>query len=170
MKRVLKVLEDLSEKEGIKVMNGYIQHGDTSCLMHTVAVAYYSLQLAEKLHIPVHKRELVRGALLHDYFLYDWHDGNGRKIHGFTHPKAAMKNADRDFGLKKLEKGIIKRHMFPLTPIPPTSREAWIVCLVDKYCSLKETLGRDNYKSLRKMWIKDNRELFLKVRDRKNDR
>ena len=167
MKRILKVLESLSEKDGIKEMNGYTQHGDTSCLMHTVAVAYYSLHLAEKLKIRVHKRELIKGALLHDYFLYDWHDGNGRKIHGFTHPKAAMKNADRDFGLEKLEKGIIRRHMFPLTPLPPTSREAWIVCLVDKYCSLKETLGRDNYKELRKMWIRDNKELFMKVRGRK---
>ena len=42
----------------------------------------------------VDKRSLIRGALLHDYFLYDWHDKNKpAKFHGFTHPKIAFENA-----------------------------------------------------------------------------
>ena len=32
------------------------------------------------------------------------------------------------------------RHMFPLVPIPPACREAWIVCLADKACALGETI------------------------------
>lgn len=35
---------------------------------------------------------------------------------------------------------MIARHMFPLTPIPPGCREAWLVCLADKWCAMKETL------------------------------
>lgn len=130
----------------------FIQHGDTSCLLHTAAVAYYSIKLAEILGVKVNKRQLIRGALLHDYFLYDWHDGRKeRHIHGFTHPGAALKNAMEDFELSDLECDIIRKHMFPLTLVPPKFRESVIVCIVDKYCSLYETLKRKNtYEYLRK--------------------
>lgn len=30
--------------------------------------------------------------------------------------------------------------MFPLTPIPPAYKEAWIVCIADKICAIEETL------------------------------
>jgi uncharacterized protein len=124
-------------------MDGYIQHGDTSCLKHTIAVAYYSIMLAELMGINYKKRDLIRGALLHDYFLYDWHKAN-KRLHGFTHPGAALFNADRDFELSTTEREIIKKHMFPLTLSPPTCRESWIVCMVDKACSLYETFNRRN--------------------------
>ena len=166
MKKVFNILHKLSENPRIAEMNRYIQHGDTSCLLHTVAVAYYSMRLAEKLRIPVHKRELIRGALLHDYCLYDWHDGKPeRRIHGFTHPGAAERNASRDFKLKRLEKDIIRKHMFPLTPKPPMSREAWIVCLVDKGCSLYETFGRKNYKHIDERWKMEFGKLYEELRE-----
>lgn len=83
---------------------------------------------------------LVIGALLHDYFLYDWHDGKGRHFHGFTHPECAFRNAEKDYTLSPRVKNIIIRHMFPLTPVPPTCTEAWIVCIADKICAIEETL------------------------------
>ena len=83
---------------------------------------------------------LVIGSLLHDYFLYDWHDGEGRHLHGFTHPECAYKNAEMDYTLSPRVKNIIVRHMFPLTPIPPACKEAWIVCIADKICAIEETL------------------------------
>ena len=83
---------------------------------------------------------LVIGALLHDYFLYDWHGGEGRHLHGFTHPECAFRNAEKDYTLSPRVKNIIVRHMFPLTPIPPTCTEAWIVCIADKICAIEETL------------------------------
>lgn len=83
---------------------------------------------------------LVIGALLHDYFLYDWHDGKGRHFHGFTHPECAKRNAEMDYTLSPRVKNIIARHMFPLTPVPPTCTEAWIVCIADKICAIEETL------------------------------
>ncbi len=47
----------------------------------------------------------------------------------------------RDFTLTDIEKDIIKKHMFPLTPIPPVHIESWIVCIADKICSAGETLN-----------------------------
>lgn len=116
------------------------QHGTTTVLRHCVNVAAVSLLLAGALRLSVNKRALLRGALLHDYFLYDWHTpGAAQGLHGLTHPKAALKNAQEDFDLTATEEDIILHHMFPLTPCPPASQEGWLVCLADKYCALKET-------------------------------
>lgn len=151
MRLIQRYLNEAIRNSRLGDTNEFIQHGDTTCLLHTAAVAYYSTMLAECLGIRVSKKELIRGALLHDYFLYDWHDGKKeRRIHGFTHPKTALVNAMEDFELTEKEKDIIKRHMFPLTLVPPRFRESIIVCLVDKYCSLYETLKRRNtYAKLR---------------------
>lgn len=131
--------------------DAYTQHGNTSCLRHSLAVAYYSWRLAVKLgaeKFSVH--ELIRGAILHDYFLYDWHvkpfhEENG--LHGFSHPKTAWQNATRDFFLTSREQDIIRKHMFPLTLTKiPRYRESWIVTTVDKWLSLYEVFGRKTYR------------------------
>lgn len=119
----------------------YIQHGTTTVFAHSVHVARLSLKLARKLHLRVHRKSLLRGALLHDYFLYDWHEKDrSHRLHGLFHAKTALRNARKDFHLNKLEENIIARHMFPLNPIFPRYKEAWIVCLADKYCAAEETL------------------------------
>ena len=126
--------------------DGNIQHGDVSVLEHSLSVAETSLKLARALRLKISERELVRGALLHDYFLYDWHrdgkeEGNVHpKLHGFFHAGTALKNAARDFGITDREREIIKKHMWPLTIIPPTNREAWLVTIADKYASIMETV------------------------------
>ena len=119
------------------------QHGSTTCFDHSVAVTLCSIRLAEKWGWDVDWRCLVRGALLHDYFLYDWHDKNRpgfKPWHGFYHPGVALQNANKEYHLSPREKDIIKKHMWPLTIVPPMCREAWIVSTADKVCSLRETL------------------------------
>lgn len=117
------------------------QHGRTSVYQHSIHVAYLSLWLAAMLRLRADRKALVRGALLHDYFLYDWHEKDGgHRLHGFRHGQTAAKNARRDYALKPLEEYIIARHMFPLTILPPKSKEGWMVCLADKWCAVKETL------------------------------
>ncbi|MGN0402390.1 MAG: HD domain-containing protein [Acetatifactor sp.] len=121
----------------------HIQHGNMTVNAHVMNVARYSLALSDKLHIRCNRRELVRGALLHDYFLYDWHipdEVNPHKLHGFYHPGRALRNAIREYELTEREKDIIKKHMWPLTVVPPACREAWIVTAADKWCSLMETI------------------------------
>ena len=132
-----------------QVLKTFTQHGETTVFEHCLSVAKFSLLMAHflerTLKISIDKDSLVRGALLHDYFLYDWHDKTvpGRRVHGFTHPTTARKNAERDFGLNDLERDIISKHMFPLTVVPPRYRESVIVCLADKWCALCETLKLD---------------------------
>ena len=60
-------------------------------------------------------------------------------MHGFSHPRTALKNAGREYRLSPREQDIIKKHMWPLTIVPPLCREAWIVTAADKYCSFLET-------------------------------
>ena len=131
----------LSKEGRLAQTMDYIQHGTVSVYEHCLSVTRCSCHIARLLRIPIYRRSLIRGALLHDYFLYDWHEKDGdHRLHGFHHPARALKNAREDFDLTNVESNIILRHMFPIVPVPPTCREGWIVCLADKVCATKETL------------------------------
>lgn len=134
---------DILQSKNFNRMKEYIQHGNVTVNSHVLNVTRHSIALSEKLHISCSRRELIRGALLHDYFLYDWHIPdyeNPHRLHGFYHPGVALRNASKEYHLTEREKDIIKRHMWPLTLCPPGCREAWIVTMADKWCSLMETL------------------------------
>lgn len=142
-RQIRKAGADILESVNFQLTREHIQHGTVTVHAHCINVAKHSLMLADKLKVRTKRRELIRGALLHDYFLYDWHDKdhiNPFKLHGFFHPGRALKNATRDFELTEREKDIIRKHMWPMTIIPPMCREAWIVTAADKWVSLKETL------------------------------
>ncbi len=136
--------EILGSEQFIK-LKSFIQHGNVTVYEHCIHVALCAIKLNNKMGFHARMRELVRGALLHDYFLYDWHNAEAPgnihpKLHGFYHPGIALRNATRDFSLSQREKDIIRKHMWPLTIVPPRCREAWVVCLADKYASTLETL------------------------------
>ena len=124
----------------LSLLRRFTQHGHCSVYVHSLSVASLALRLARRLPVKVDESALIRGALLHDYFLYDWHvpDPN-RPLHGFYHPKAALDNARQDFNLTDKEEDIIRHHMFPLTLTPPRTAEGLLVCLADKLCAIKET-------------------------------
>ncbi len=140
---IVREADDILKSKNFARSARFVQHGSMTVKNHSMNVARYSLAISKKLPIEVNHRELIRGALLHDYFLYDWHknskDNNHRRLHGFYHPGIALRNADREYRLTDKEKDIIKKHMWPLTVVPPMCREAWIVTAADKYCSLLET-------------------------------
>ena len=83
---------------------------------------------------------LVKGAMLHDYYLYDtetmpWSDYK----HSLIHPKLAVENAEKLFDLNATERNIILSHMWPIPGAPlPRSREAWLICAADKLCAQGE--------------------------------
>jgi len=134
---------DILNSDNFQKIKEHIQHGNMTVNEHCINVAKTSLRIKDKLHIKCNKRDLIRGALLHDYFLYDWHFKdlkNPHKLHGFYHPSRALHNAQKEYTLTKRQEDIIKKHMWPLTVVPPMCREAWIVTAADKYCSFMETV------------------------------
>jgi len=152
-------IQTLLQEKQVMAMRNYTQHGTINCLEHSVAVAYYSFWFVRKLHIRCDEAALIRGAMLHDYFLYDWHEkADWHKWHGFRHPKFALQNAAADFDLSKREMEIIRKHMWPLTLIPPTCREAWIVNGIDTLSSIMETfMDKRPFSGLKDRWFAHNR-------------
>lgn len=124
-------------------MDNFMQHGDTTCKAHCIKVSYMSYCICRRLGWDY--REVARAGLLHDLFLYDWHTHakeTGERFHGFTHPRTALNNAVKHFDLTEKEKDMILRHMWPLTPIPPKSREGLVIVYSDKFCGMVETVAR----------------------------
>lgn len=145
--------KDIVTSSNFQTTRKHVQHGSKTVHSHCYDVARQSLLFNRKLGLNCQEKDLIRGALLHDYFLYDWHEKNHGRLHGFYHPGIALRNADKEYMLTPREKDIIKKHMWPMTIIPPLCREAWVVTAADKYCSLLETLhisrGITSVKSVR---------------------
>lgn len=141
----LSYLSDLLENPHVLSMGNFVQHGSVTTLEHALCVSWLAFLICRRLRKD--PRETVRGALLHDLYLYDWHSrvtktSAHRHFHGFTHPGIALKNANRFFTLTAREQDTICKHMWPLTIIPPRYLDSYIVCLADKICSAKETFHR----------------------------
>ena len=125
------------------------QHGVVTTFAHSIRVACLAVWIADRLRLwhRVDLHSLIRAALLHDYFLYDWHahDGGRHRMHGFTHGGTAMRNAVRDFHLNRVERDSIENHMFPLTPIPPRYLEGYLVTVADKISATRETVSLERF-------------------------
>ena len=132
-------------------MDQFAQHGNTSTLGHSENVAWVSFLVNEKLHLNADEKTLVEAAILHDFYLYDWHDGKPeRKRHGLDHPDIACENAKKQFDISEDVQNAVRSHMWPLTVKKiPKSKEAVILCLVDKYCALVETMRLSKYLGLK---------------------
>lgn len=133
-------IEDLVNHPVVQEMKKYPHHGKTSCYQHCLNVAYYNYEICKFFKLDA--RSAARAGMLHDLFLYDWHEHTaltGDHFHGLTHPAVALKNAKKYFQLNDIEEEMIKKHMWPLTVIPPKVKEAYVICLADKYCGSCET-------------------------------
>lgn len=140
---------EVLEHEHMNIERCCYQHGNVTTFAHSIRVACLAVWMADRAHLwyRVDLKSLVRAALLHDYFLYDWHDWDeGRhRWHGFTHGHAALANALRDFDLNRIERDSIANHMFPMTPMPPRYIEGYLVTLADKISATAETLSPDRF-------------------------
>ncbi len=135
------ISSEILMNEEFQKMKNYVAHGKYSVYDHCFRVALLSYSIAKEKDMKVDYFSLIRGALLHDFYLYDWHHkGEGHRLHGLRHPYFSYRNSVRYFSVNDKERNMIRSHMFPLTFWSvPLSREAWILTLADKICAQRET-------------------------------
>jgi len=150
-RRFYELIKDFYESDVVLQMDNYMQHGTTTTLEHCENVAWISYLINEKLRLNADEKSLVEAAMLHDLYLYDWHEADPeRKLHGLSHPEVACDNAVKHFGISEKEQEAIRSHMWPLTITKiPKSKEAFIICIADKYCALIEMIRLNKYFGLR---------------------
>lgn len=137
-----KLVKKYTEEPVVQSMKAYVQHGSISTYDHCMQVTETCFSINRRFHLKSDEEQLISAAILHDFYLYDWHEpSEDHRLHGFFHPKKAAENAKKYFDLGERECKAIESHMWPLTLRKiPSSKEAWILCVADKYCALKETL------------------------------
>lgn len=131
-----------------------IAHHDGSAYDHCLKVAYCAYRMAKRWGWDV--EATIRGALLHDFHLYQFSKREGRNAlaegvrHSRNHPKHALANALMYWDISGKEKDIIVNHMFPFAV--PRCREAWLISFADKYVAVWEYS------------VRAKRALFLKMK------
>ncbi len=146
----MECVSDIMASPVFQSMDRYIQHGNTTTKAHCIQVSYLSYRICRRYSWDY--VAAARAGLLHDLFLYDWHTEKNH-IHGFTHPRVAMENAKKYFDITPHEQNIILRHMWPLTPVPPKSREGIVIVYADKFCGVSEMYGRVKQAVLRAVHV-----------------
>jgi len=144
------VQDILQHEEFLKLKNFF--HHNSSIYEHVHDVAYFSYRICK--YFKLDYRSAARGALLHDFFLYDWRNHDvpdlpRDKFHGIAHPAIAVTNAKKYFVINDIEEDIIVKHMWPLTLVPPKYKESFIVSFADKYLSSKEFLDEYQKRTVR---------------------
>ncbi len=144
--------EDIIKHPRFLELQTYVHHGDNNSVYeHSLAVAERAYKFASWMRLSGDETaSVVRAALLHDFFGYDWHGERFRRYishfrglkrlthnHAFVHGPIAANRARRLFGLTDVECEAIKCHMFPLAAMP-RSITAWIVTIADKVVAAKE--------------------------------
>lgn len=142
-KEYYETVQDILQHEEFQKLKDFFHH-NSSIYAHVHDVAYLSYRICK--YFKLDFRSAARGALLHDFFLYDWRNHDvpdlpREKFHGFAHPSIAVANAKKHFSLNDVEEDIIKKHMWPLTIVPPKYKESFIVSFADKYLSSKEFIN-----------------------------
>ena len=137
----LSYVEDILHDEEFLKTKQY-KHHRNSIFDHVLKVSYLGYLIAVQKGLDA--RAVARGGLLHDFFLYNWRDSNdpGRPtahFHGFRHPRIAMQNSER-FNISPMERDIILKHMWPLTPAFPKYKESFLITIVDKLVSSVDIL------------------------------
>lgn len=136
----ISVCGDMLSHEKVLEMKKYHHHKEVTCHFHSVIVSYLTYKVCVMLDCNVN--DATRAALLHDFYLYDWHITKHDELHAWYHPKMAKINAEKYFGtLTKMQTDMILSHMWPLHVAPPKSKEGMILTFADKICANCDLLG-----------------------------
>ena len=139
-KKFEELLNNMTESEALQILKTIPQHKGNTTFAHCVHVTQMSFKLARMFGIEIDPASLVRGAMLHDYYLYDTKTMEISDYqHALFHPQLALYYASQLFNLNEKEQNIILSHMWPIPGAPlPKSKEAWLVIIADKICACQE--------------------------------
>lgn len=142
-----RLIRHIIKTEEFKSMKNFRHHVKGNVHDHCIRVAYFCYNHHKRFKLSIPIEEFVRGALLHDYYLYDWHTGKV-KHHGREHPKIALENALKKYpDLTSNEIDMIENHMFPLTLLhPPKTKWGWLICFYDKVAAVCDYCGKNKWK------------------------
>lgn len=141
------LVRDIIRTEEFLQMKKWQHHVRGSVYDHSLKVAYLCYRHHKRFGMRIDVREFVIGAVLHDYYLYDLHGSDDlHKLHWFKHPQDALKNALEKYpDLTETQQDMIRRHMFPLTVIPPKTSAAWLLCFYDKVAAISDCFGKNRW-------------------------
>lgn len=138
-KEYLSYVGDLLNTPEVRQLREYTHHYYNNRLEHSIAVSYYSYLLAKKMK--ANARAVARAGLLHDLYFYHREEAkdvlNGHS-HNASHPKIALKNAEKLTDLSDVERDIITSHMWGAVNSRPKYKEGYIVTMMDKYCAMTD--------------------------------
>lgn len=144
-KEFYKLAEPILRNSEFQRRRTFLHHQD-SVYEHSLRVAWVAYKMAKYVqkYKKINIQNVVVGALLHDFYLKPWREKSSKrtlpwKMHGFTHGKTASVNSYQFFPslMNTRIENSIKRHMFPLTVVPPRYIEGWIITMADKYVSIE---------------------------------
>lgn len=140
------IIKKYIENDHVKCLEN-IPHHDSNRLNHCLKVSRTSYNICKKFNL--NYKSAAKAGLLHDLYYNRISEMNlfsdKFKLFSNEHPKDAVENADKLFGLNDLEKNIILSHMWPISKYVPKYKESFIVSMVDKYYSFKEFGRKWNY-------------------------
>ena len=128
------LVKDYYYNEDVQNMKNYKHHG-IDRLDHCLRVAYYTYLITKFLRL--NDEEATIAAMLHDFFLDEVKDLKSFDRYR-KHPSYAVLNSKKHFCINEFQEDSIKKHMFPLTIIPPKYIEGWIIDIVDDFASVYE--------------------------------
>ena len=132
------ILSEIRENHHVQEMKRFCQHGRVSTYEHCESVARASAAIDRIFHLHSDPETLLKGAMLHDFFLYDWRQKDSQPIpghHATVHPVAALANAEKYVEVDDIMRDCILHHMWPTAKGRPITKEGMIVSLADKYCA-----------------------------------
>ena len=151
------ITKDILKNQEFQKRKLFLHHHDLTVWEHSILVSYKSFMVSK--YFNADSKICAISGLLHDFYPWVWIESedikeldNGYymnyrnekhkflKQHGFIHGKAASENYIKYFPELENKKitNTIKRHMFPLTIIPPRYKEGIIVSMIDKINSVHE--------------------------------
>lgn len=130
-----RTINNIAANSEYQKLKGFCHHGTVSRFDHCISVARLSWRIASLFGL--NATEAVKGALLHDFYLY-CNQHSKPMEHVRQHPKDALAMAEKHFELTEREKDIILFHMWPIAERRPAYPESYIVNIADTLCAVRE--------------------------------